>query len=156
GSPAGVRARSFSICRRCRWWSARAPRCTPSSAAVCSGDPMLLDASRSRQRYFPCWRFGRIPWGNYSAFAMTSYFPTPDECGHHTIFPGVQIRTCAGDKLMLSLVDLAPHAVVEEHSHPHEQAGLILEGRAIFFIGSEQKTLQPGDFYRIPGQVRHK
>jgi quercetin dioxygenase-like cupin family protein len=87
---------------------------------------------------------------------MTTYFPTPEECGQHTIFPGVHIRTCAGDQLMLSLVDLAPHAVVEEHAHPHEQAGLILEGRAIFFIGSEQKTLQPGDFYRIPGQVRHK
>ena len=57
---------------------------------------------------------------------------------------------------MLSLVDLAPHAVVEEHSHLHEQAGLILEGRAIFFIGAEQKTLQPGDFYCIPSQVRHK
>ena len=87
---------------------------------------------------------------------MSRFFPTSDECGHHTIFPGVQICTCAGDHLMLSLVDLAPHSVVEEHSHPHEQAGLILEGRAIFFIGSEQKTLQPGDFYRIPGHVRHK
>jgi quercetin dioxygenase-like cupin family protein len=45
---------------------------------------------------------------------------------------------------------------VEEHAHPHEQAGMVLEGQAIFFIGDEQKTLQPGDFYRIPGHVRHK
>lgn len=57
---------------------------------------------------------------------------------------------------MLSLVEFVPHAVVEEHSHPHEQIGMILEGRAIFFVGTEQKTLQPGDFYRIPGNVRHK
>ena len=57
---------------------------------------------------------------------------------------------------MMSVVDIAPNAVVEEHQHPHEQVGMLLEGRAIFFIGDEQKTLQPGDLYRIPGNVRHK
>ena len=57
---------------------------------------------------------------------------------------------------MLSVVDFNPHAVVEEHAHPHEQVGMVLEGRAIFVIGSEEKTLQPGDLYRIPGHVRHK
>jgi quercetin dioxygenase-like cupin family protein len=58
--------------------------------------------------------------------------------------------------MMMSVVDIAPHAVVEEHQHPHEQMGMLLEGRAIFFIGDEQKTLQTGDLYRIPGNVRHK
>jgi quercetin dioxygenase-like cupin family protein len=58
--------------------------------------------------------------------------------------------------MMLSVVDLEPHSVVEEHAHPHEQVGMLLEGRAIFFIGTEQKTLQAGDMYRIPGNVRHK
>ena len=57
---------------------------------------------------------------------------------------------------MMSVVDIAPHAVVEEHQHPHEQVGMLLEGRAIFFIGGEQKTLQADDLYRIPGNVRHK
>jgi quercetin dioxygenase-like cupin family protein len=87
---------------------------------------------------------------------MSLFFPTADELSRHTIFPGVQIQTCAADKMMLSVVDLAPHAVVEEHAHLHEQVGIILQGRAIFFIGSEQKTLQVGDLYRIPGNVRHK
>jgi quercetin dioxygenase-like cupin family protein len=58
--------------------------------------------------------------------------------------------------MMMSVVDIAPHAVVEEHQHSHEQVGMLLEGRAIFFIGSEQKTLQAGDQYRIPGNIRHK
>jgi quercetin dioxygenase-like cupin family protein len=87
---------------------------------------------------------------------VSGYFPTPDECSRHTIFPGVHIRTCAADKVMLSLVDIEPHAVVEEHSHPHEQVGMILEGQAIFIIGGEQKTLRAGDLYRIPGGIRHK
>ncbi len=87
---------------------------------------------------------------------MTLYFPTPEECGRHTIFAGVHVRTCAADKMMLSLVDLEPNSVVEEHSHPHEQVGMLLEGEAVFFIGGEEKTLRPGDFYRIPGNVKHK
>jgi quercetin dioxygenase-like cupin family protein len=87
---------------------------------------------------------------------MSVYFPTPDELGHHTIFPGVVIQTCAADKMMMSVVNLAPHSVVEEHQHPHEQVGMLLEGRAIFSIGAEQKTLQAGDLYRIPGNIRHK
>lgn len=87
---------------------------------------------------------------------MSLYFPAAEECSTHTIFPGVQIRTCSAEKMMLSVVDLEPHAVVEEHVHPHEQVGMVLEGRALFLIGGEQKTLQRGDLYRIPGNVRHK
>jgi quercetin dioxygenase-like cupin family protein len=87
---------------------------------------------------------------------MSRYFPTAAECARHTIFPGVHIQTCALDQLMLSLVELEANSVVEEHAHPHEQAGIWLQGRAIFTIGDEQKTVQPGDIYRIPGNVRHK
>jgi quercetin dioxygenase-like cupin family protein len=87
---------------------------------------------------------------------MTDYFPNPGDCSRHTIFPGVQIRTCAGDKIMMSLVEFEPRAVVEEHSHPHEQTGMMLAGRAVFIVGGVEKTLGPGDFYLIPGNVRHK
>ena len=87
---------------------------------------------------------------------MSLYFPSADEYSRHTIFPGVTVQTCAAEKMMLSLAVLEPHAVVEEHSHPHEQVGMVLEGRAVFVIGGEEKTLQPGDMFRIPGNVRHK
>jgi quercetin dioxygenase-like cupin family protein len=87
---------------------------------------------------------------------VSQYFPTSTEQGRHTIFPGVSISTSAGERLMISVVDLAPHSVVEQHSHPHEQCGMLLRGRAIFFIGDEQKTLQPGDVYFMPGNVPHK
>jgi quercetin dioxygenase-like cupin family protein len=87
---------------------------------------------------------------------MSFYFPASEECARHTIFPGVHIRTCAADKMMVSVVDLEPRSVVEEHSHPHEQVGMLLEGGATFYIGTEEKTLGPGDLYRIPGNIRHK
>jgi quercetin dioxygenase-like cupin family protein len=86
---------------------------------------------------------------------MSLYFPTPAEMGRHTIFPGVVIQTCSVEKMMLSVVDLAPHSVVAEHSHPHEQVGMLLEGKVRFKIGDEEKTLQAGDMWRIPGGVRH-
>ena len=87
---------------------------------------------------------------------MSLFFPSADECSRHTIFPGVTIQTCSADKMMLSFVDLQPHSVVAEHSHPHEQVGMVLEGRAIFYIGGEEKTLCKGDMYRIPGHVKHR
>ena len=57
---------------------------------------------------------------------------------------------------MLSLVEMEPHAVVEEHSHPHEQMGLMLEGEADFTIGDEQLRVKPGQMWRIPGGVKHR
>jgi quercetin dioxygenase-like cupin family protein len=87
---------------------------------------------------------------------MSLYFPTPQELSRRTIFPGVNIATCAAEKMMLSLVEMQPHAEVKEHSHPHEQVGIMLEGRATFFIGDEERTLGPGDMWRIPGGVKHR
>ncbi len=86
---------------------------------------------------------------------MSLYFPTASEFSKHTIFPGVTIETCAAEHLMLSYVKLEPHSVVAEHSHPHEQVGMVLEGRARFTIGGEDKVLGKGDMYRIPGLVKH-
>jgi quercetin dioxygenase-like cupin family protein len=34
--------------------------------------------------------------------------------------------------------------------------GLVISGRATFTIGEEEKTLGPGDFFCIPGGVRHR
>lgn len=87
---------------------------------------------------------------------MSHFFPSPQELSRHTIFPGVTIQTCAAEKMMLSIADFQPRAVVEEHSHPHEQVGIVVYGKAIFYIGDEHKTLGPGDLYRIPGNVRHR
>ncbi len=87
---------------------------------------------------------------------MSQFFPSHDECGHHTVFGTTRIRTCAGDHLQLSLVDIPAGGVVDWHSHANEQMGCVLSGRATFHIGDEERTLGPGDFFRIPGGVRHK
>ncbi|OWK36473.1 cupin domain-containing protein [Fimbriiglobus ruber] len=87
---------------------------------------------------------------------MSRFFPVPGECGHHTIFGATHIRTYAGDHLQLSLVDIPAQGVVDWHQHANEQAGMMVAGQATFYIGEEVKTLGPGDFYFIPGGVRHR
>jgi len=87
---------------------------------------------------------------------MSRYFPTDAECGHHLIFGTVPIRTYAGDHLQLSFVDIPAYGVVDWHAHPNEQMGVVVRGRLTFFIGDEEKTLGEGEFYFIPGQMRHK
>lgn len=84
------------------------------------------------------------------------YFLPAGTGSHHRLFPGVDIRTNAGDAMMLSVVHFEPHSVVPEHSHPHEQMGLMVSGRLEFTIGSETRVLGPGDQWRIPGGVPHR
>jgi quercetin dioxygenase-like cupin family protein len=86
---------------------------------------------------------------------MAEYYVSREECSRHTIFPGVDIFTTAGQQMLVSLVELQPRAVVEPHSHPHEQMGVLLEGELTFTIGGQTRTLRPGDMWRIPGGVVH-
>ena len=72
-----------------------------------------------------------------------------------TIAPGVRIRTPFGERIMLSLVELDEGAVVPPHSHPHEQAGVVLEGTLELTIDGQVRTLDPGEAYMAPGNVTH-
>ena len=87
--------------------------------------------------------------------AAEPYFLPAGTGSKHVIFPGVEILTAAGKNLMLSVVRFEPHSVVLEHSHPHEQMGILLEGRVEFTIGGVTRLLGPGDMWRIPGGVLH-
>jgi quercetin dioxygenase-like cupin family protein len=58
--------------------------------------------------------------------------------------------------MMISIVEFQPHSVVEEHSHPHEQMGMLLEGELDFCIGDQWQRVEAGQMWRIPGGVPHK
>ena len=75
---------------------------------------------------------------------MSHFFPTSAELSRHQIFPGVNISTCSGEHMMLSFVELEPHSVVAEHSHPHEQVGMVLSGRAVFLSAMRKKPSSKG------------
>jgi len=69
--------------------------------------------------------------------------------------PGVRLRTPHGKNIMLSEATLAEGAVVPEHHHPHEQAGIVVSGRLELTIAGETRVLEPGAVYLIPGDVPH-
>jgi unsaturated pyranuronate lyase len=83
------------------------------------------------------------------------YFHPAGSGSRHEIFPGVEIRTTAGRGIMLSVVRLEPGSAVADHAHPHEQMGILLEGRLEFTVGGVTRVLRPGDLWRIPGGVVH-
>ena len=83
------------------------------------------------------------------------YFHDPSQIERKELVPGITMRPMWGAKVMMSLIEIAPGAVLIGHSHPHEQAGLVLEGQFDFTIGGETKTLRQGDAYVIPGGVEH-
>jgi quercetin dioxygenase-like cupin family protein len=84
-----------------------------------------------------------------------SSFIVPEELPAKLLAPGVEAHLAWGDKIMLSFVDLGPGGVVPPHSHPHEQAGLCLEGAMEFTIGEETRTIRKGQGWMIPGGVVH-
>ena len=71
------------------------------------------------------------------------------------LVPGTTAGLAWGEKIMLSLVEIGPGSVVPMHTHPHEQAGIVVEGEFDFIIGGEKRRVKPGDMYIIPGGVQH-
>jgi quercetin dioxygenase-like cupin family protein len=72
-----------------------------------------------------------------------------------SLAPGVRIRTPHGERLMLSLLEIDAGAVIPPHAHPHEQAGLVLDGQLELIIDGASRTLSPGEAYIVPGNVTH-
>jgi quercetin dioxygenase-like cupin family protein len=59
------------------------------------------------------------------------------------------------ERMMMVLNATLPGHTVPVHSHPNEQIGMVLAGRAKLRIMDEERLVQTGDFYCIPGNVPH-
>ncbi len=72
------------------------------------------------------------------------------------VWDRILARSVHGDRGTLAVVELEPGAHAREHSHDHEQFGLVLQGTIDFRIGDERQTLGPGALYVIPSNVPHE
>ena len=70
--------------------------------------------------------------------------------------PGCRLRTPFGEHLMLSYLEIDDGAEIPLHQHPHEQGGILLEGRMQLTIGDETRVVEPGALYLIPPGVPHR
>ncbi|MDD5761983.1 MAG: cupin domain-containing protein [bacterium] len=85
---------------------------------------------------------------------MNSFW-MPEGIAPRTLAPGVTAKIVSGEKLMFSLVTLAPNAVVPTHAHPHEQMGMLVSGTMEFTIAGETRTVSGNEMYLVPGGVPH-
>ncbi|MGE5285435.1 MAG: cupin domain-containing protein [Actinomycetota bacterium] len=82
-------------------------------------------------------------------------FWNPESIAPKVLAPGVTAKVVSGEKMMLSLVTLAPDAIVPTHSHPHEQMGLLVSGTMELTIAGEARVLSGNGMYFVPGGVPH-
>ena len=64
------------------------------------------------------------------------------------IWEGVVGRVVHGEKLTLTIVELAPGSVIREHSHANEQVGVCVAGSLRFRVGDEACDVAPGQTWR--------
>jgi quercetin dioxygenase-like cupin family protein len=83
------------------------------------------------------------------------YFKDAQSRDPMELIVGARTRTFWGDRVLLSLVEIDVGAEVPNHTHPHEQAGIVIEGEIEMGIGGDVRTIKPGDMYIIPGNVEH-
>lgn len=74
---------------------------------------------------------------------------------HRVLATGLESRIFPGDRIMLSVVSVAPNAQSQAHCHPEEQWGVLLEGDGVRTQDGEEVAVKAGDFWRTPGGVTH-
>jgi quercetin dioxygenase-like cupin family protein len=82
-------------------------------------------------------------------------FWNPENIAPRVLAPGVTAKIASGERMMLSLVTLAPGAIVPMHSHPHEQMGMLVSGTMELTIEGETRALAGIGMFFIPGGVPH-
>ena len=84
-----------------------------------------------------------------------SYFKNLNSREFKNLAPGANTQTFWGEKMLISVVTIDPNSIVPNHTHPHEQAGILMDGELEMIIGDESKLLKPGDMYIVPGNIEH-
>ena len=68
---------------------------------------------------------------------------------------GIERQMIVGAKLMVCRLRFRPRVETPVHAHPHEQITFIEQGRAVFTIGGEERTVRAGDVLHFASGVLH-
>ncbi|MES3516694.1 MAG: cupin domain-containing protein [Natronomonas sp.] len=73
------------------------------------------------------------------------------------VVDGVELtQLAAGENTSVQLFEIEPGSIVPEHDHPHEQAGYLFEGTAVFRGSDGSETVvEAGDGYVLAGGETH-
>jgi quercetin dioxygenase-like cupin family protein len=68
---------------------------------------------------------------------------------------GIARQMVVGDRLMICRFRFAPNIATPEHSHPHEQMSIVVQGHVRFSIEGQERICSPGDVLHFPCGCRH-
>lgn len=68
---------------------------------------------------------------------------------------GIERQMVVGQNVMMCRFRFAPFVVTPEHTHPHEQMTLVVQGKVKFYIGGEERIVSAGDVLHFPPDNRH-
>ncbi|HEM61615.1 MAG TPA: cupin domain-containing protein [Chloroflexi bacterium] len=86
------------------------------------------------------------------------YFIDPQRAPRMEQMPGLETTILTGmhgERMMMVLNATLPGHEVPEHTHPHEQVGVVYSGKARLTVGGDERIVEQGDFYCIPADVPH-
>lgn len=68
---------------------------------------------------------------------------------------GIERQMIVGQNVMMCRFRFAPFVITAEHSHPHEQMTLVVQGKVKFIISGEERIVSAGDVLHFPPNNRH-
>lgn len=71
---------------------------------------------------------------------------------HQGVFSRMLIE---GENMTVMMTRWEPGASAPEHSHPHEQSGIVLAGQIVFTINGVDYPVNAGEFVYIPPDAPH-
>jgi unsaturated pyranuronate lyase len=78
-----------------------------------------------------------------------------DDLREFELAAGVTGRPLFGEGAMLNLIEFAPGSTVPQHSHEHEQLGLVLRGTQVLIVNGKEHAMGPMQGYVLPGGTEH-
>ncbi len=69
--------------------------------------------------------------------------------------PGIKRQMIVGQNVMMCRFTFEPFLVTPEHTHPHEQMTLVVQGKVRFFIDGVENIVSAGDVLHFPPHNRH-
>lgn len=86
---------------------------------------------------------------------ITSYRKDIDAVQPLELSPGYTARIIHTERMTFSFLEVKAGSPSAEHSHPQEQAALLMEGEFQLTIAGEVIRFGPGSLIVIPPDVRH-
>lgn len=68
---------------------------------------------------------------------------------------GYLTQLAVGEETSAQAFEAEPGARIPEHSHPHEQIGIIFEGTLTFLVDGDEIDIGPQESFVIPGDEPH-